>query len=97
MKKSSEFISAFSALNDEIVSAIGKRSFARVITLDKARQEMMQDLCLFAADDVDDKLFEFIDNCTQQNTQLIEDLELEVEKLTFRNNRFNKAVQAYHS
>ena len=97
MTKSSEFIIAFSALNDQIVAAIADRSFGRVIMLDKARQEMMQDLCLLASDEVDDKLFEFIENCTYQNTQMIEDLELEVEKLTFRNNRFNKAVQAYHN
>ena len=93
MTKSSEFIIAFSALNDQIVAAIADRSFGRVIMLDKARQEMMQHLCLIAVDEVDDKLFEFIENCTYQNTQMIENLELEVEKLTFRNNRFNKAVE----
>ena len=97
MTKSSEFITAFSALNNQIVTAIANRSYGRVIMLDKARQEMMQDLCLLAADDVDDKLFEFIEHCTYQNTKMIEDLELEVDKLTFRNNRFNKAVQAYQN
>ena len=97
MNKSDEFISAFSVLNDQIVAAISDGRFSRVITLDKARQDMMQDLCLFAADDVDDNLFEFIEHCTHQNTKMIEDLELEVEKLTFRNNRFNKAVHAYQN
>jgi hypothetical protein len=97
MKKSSEFISAFSDLNDQIVAAIADGSFSRVITLDKARQDMMQDLVLLAADEVDDKLFDFIELCARQNTQMIEDLELEVEKLTFRNNRFTKAVNAYHN
>lgn len=97
MKKSSEFIKAFSALNDAIVAAISERSFSRVITLDKARQEMMQDLCLLAADEVDDQLFDFIEHCTRQNTKMIEDMEIELEQLTFRNNRFNKAVHAYHS
>ena len=97
MTKSSEFIAQFSALNDQIVAAIAERSFSRVITLDKARQDMMQDLCLLAADEIDDQLFDFIEYCTQQNTKMIEDLEGELEQLTFRNNRFNKAVQAYHS
>ncbi len=60
MTKSSEFITAFSALNDQIVTAIADRSFGPVITLDKARQEMMQDLCLFAGDDVDDKLLNLL-------------------------------------
>ena len=49
MKKSSEFISAFSDLNDQIVTAIAEGSFSRVITLDKARQVMMQDLILLTA------------------------------------------------
>jgi hypothetical protein len=84
-------------LNDQIVAAIADGSFSRVITLDKARQDMMQGLVLLAADEVDDKLFDFIELCTRQNTQMIEDLELEVEKLTFRNNRFTKAVNAYHN
>ena len=97
MKKSSEFISAFSDLNDQIVTAIAEGSFSRVITLDKARQEMMQDLILLTADQVDDKLFDFIELCTRQNTKMIEDLDLEVEKLTFRNNRFTKAVSAYQN
>ena len=97
MNKSSEFISAFSDLNDQIVAAIADRRFSRVITLDKARQDMMQNLVLLAADEVDDKLFDFIELCTRQNTKMIEDLELEVERLTTRNNRFTKAVNAYHS
>ena len=97
MKKSSEFIAQFSALNDQIVVAIAERKFGRVIALDKARQDMMQDLCLLAADEVDDLLFDFIEDCTRQNTKMIADMEVELEQLTFRNNRFNKAVQAYHS
>ena len=97
MTKSSEFITQFSALNDQIVAAIAERCFGRVIALDKARQDMMQELCLLAADEVDDQLFDFIEDCTRQNTKMIEDMEVELEQLTFRNNRFNKAVQAYHS
>ena len=97
MIKSSEFISAFSDLNDQIVAAISDGSFSRVITLDKARQDMMQDLVLLAADEVDDNLFNFIEHCTRQNTQMIKDLELGLEKLTLHNNRFAKAVSAYHN
>ena len=97
MTKSSEFITQFSALNDRIVAAISEGSFSRVIALDKARQDMMQDLCLLAADEVDDQLFEFIEYCSRQNTKMIKDMEIKLEQFTFRNNRFNKAIQAYHS
>ena len=97
MKKSSEFISAFSDLNDQIVAAIADGSYGRVITLDKARQDMMQDLILLSAEEVDDKLFDFIELCARQNTEMIENLELEAEKITFHNNRFTKAINAYHN
>ena len=97
MTKSSEFITQFSALNEQIVAAIAEGSFGRVIALDKARQDMMRGLCLLAADEVDDQLFVFIEDCTRQNTKMIEDMESELEQLTFRNNRFNKVVQAYHN
>ena len=45
MKKSDEFIPAFSALNDEIVLAIKNRNFARVILLDKAAAGIDQRPC----------------------------------------------------
>ena len=97
MKKSSDFISEFSNLNDQIVAAIAKGSFGRVIMLDKARQEMMQGLILLADNEVDDKLFDFIELCAKKNTEMIEDLQSKVEKLTFQNNRFTKAVTAYQN
>lgn len=97
MKKSSEFISAFSDLNDQIVSAIAERNFSRLILLDKARQDMMQGLLLLSSDEIDDELFEFIEFCSQENTRMIRGLENEIEKLTFQNNRFVKAANAYQN
>jgi hypothetical protein len=95
MKKSDEFIPAFSALNDEIVLAIKNRNFARVILLDKQRQELIKDLVIIAEEKVDNKLFNFLELCTRQNTKMIEDMELELERFTYMNNRFNKAITAY--
>ena len=95
MTKSSEFITQFSALNDQIVAAIAERSFGRVIALDKARQDMMQDLCLLAADEVDDQLFDFIENCTRQNTKMIEDMEQSLLLLVKQNSVTGRAIKAY--
>lgn len=97
MTKSSDFIASFQGLNDQIVAAISAGSYERVIILDKARQVLLQDLCLTSAKDVDDELFDFIESCAQQNTKMIENMELKLEQLTFHNNRFKKAVKAYHN
>ena len=43
-----------------IVEAISNRNFTRVVELDKARQQMLQDL-LAGSDQIDDELFKFID------------------------------------
>ena len=62
MTKNSEFKEQFANLNAAIVEAISNRNFTRVVELDKARQQMLQDLCLLAADQIDDELFKFIDS-----------------------------------
>jgi hypothetical protein len=95
MIKSSDFIEQFSNLNNHIVEAITNKDFARVINLDIARQSMMRDLCLLASEEVNDRLFEFLENCSVQNTKMIEEMEFELEQMTFKNNKFEKAVKAY--
>ena len=97
MTKSSEFITQFSVLNDQIVTAIAERKFGRVIVLDKARQDMMQDLCLLAADDVDDQLFDFIEDCARQNTKMIEDMERSLLMLVKQKNSNEKVHRAYNT
>lgn len=83
-------------MNDKIVAAIAEGSFGRVIELDKARQEMVQDLCLFDFDDADNHLFDFMEDCIRKNTKMIEDMELKLNGFIFRNNQFNKVRKAYH-
>lgn len=94
-KTSSNFIAAFSDLNDQIVLAIKNKEFDRLLELDKARQQLLQDLILTSVDDVENELFDFIEICSFQNTNLIEEIQLELGNLIFRNNRFSKAITAY--
>ena len=96
-KKNSEFISSFSHLNDQIIDAIAERKFARVISLDQGRQKMMQELLLLTSDDIDDELINFIDECSRKNTDMIKNLELEIDKLTSKNNQMNRAISAYQN
>ena len=95
MKKSSDFIEQFSSLNNHIVDAISDKDFTRVINLDIARQSMMRDLCLLASEEVNEKLFDFLEKCSKQNTKMIADMEFELEQMTLKNNRFERAVKAY--
>lgn len=95
MTKSSDFIEQFSNLNNHIVEAITDKDFTRVINLDIARQSMMRDLCLLASEEVNDRLFEFLEKCSVQNTKMIEEMEFELEQMTLKNNKFEKAVKAY--
>ena len=95
MIKSSDFIEQFSNLNNHIVEAIADKDFTRVVNLDIARQTMMRDLCLLATEEVNDRLFEFLEKCSMQNTKMIEEMESELEQMTLKNNKFEKAVKAY--
>lgn len=97
MTRNNDFIQQFSTLNETIVKAISERSYGRVLELDKARQDMLKELCLMAADEVDDELLIFAEDCSRQNVRLIEQLEKEIDETVFRNSRFKKAVNAYHS
>ena len=56
---------------------------------------MMRDLCLLASEEVNDRLFEFLEKCSMQNTKMIEGMEFELEQMTLKNNKFEKAVKAY--
>lgn len=95
MSKSEEFIASFANLNEKISSAITDGSYGRVIELDKARQIMMQDLCLFSADDVDDQLFDFIEKCSRENTKMIEEMKNELSRMVKKTNATEKALKTY--
>ena len=95
MTKNSEVKEQFANLNASIVEAISNKNFTRVIDLDKARQQMLQDLCLLASDQIDDDLFKFIDACARENTNLIEKTELAISRITKEKIIHNKLLNAY--
>lgn len=95
MTKNSEFIDQFANLNASIVDAIANKNFTRVVDLDKARQTMLQDLCLLAADEIDDELFQFIDSCARENTSLIERTELAINRMSKEKTKHKKVLNAY--
>lgn len=95
MTKNSEFKEQFTNLNASIVEAISNKNFMRVIDLDRARQQMLHDLCLLAADEIDDELFKFIDSCARENTDLIEKTELAINQMTKEKIKYNKVLIAY--
>ena len=85
----------FSELNGHIATAISNKDFNRAVTLDRARQDILRDLCLMDMSGLDESFFAFIEQCAKDNAELIETIEKGMEEMTFRQSRTRKAQAAY--
>jgi len=85
----------FSELNGHIATAISNKDFNRAVTLDRARQDILRDLCLMDMSGIDESFFAFIEQCAKDNAELIETIEKGMEEMTFRQSRTRKAQAAY--
>jgi len=85
----------FSELNGHIATAISNKDFNRAVTLDRARQDILRDLCLMDTSGIDESFFAFIEQCAKDNAELIKTIEKEMEEMTFRQSRTRKAQVAY--
>ena len=85
----------FSELNGHIATAISNKDFNRAVTLDRARQDILRDLCLMDMSGIDESFFAFIEQCAKDNAALIETIEKGMEEMTFRQSRTRKAQAAY--
>ena len=95
MLNMAEIRDQFSALNGHIATAITDKDFNRAITLDRARQDILRDLCLMEMSGIDESFFDFIEQCAKDNADLIKSIEKEMEELTFRQSRTRRAQMAY--
>ena len=95
MLNMAEIREQFSALNGHIATALTNKDFNRAVTLDKARQDILKELCLLDMSGIDESFFYFIEQCAKDNAELIETIEKEMEQLTFRQSRTRKAQVAY--
>ena len=85
----------FSELNGHIATAISNKDFNRAVTLDRARQDILRDLCLMDTSGLDESFFDFIEQCAKDNAELIKSIEKEMEEMAFRQSRTRKAQAAY--
>ena len=95
MSRTAEIKSQFIQLNDHIAEAISSKDFSRAMMLDKARQEILRDLCLLDPSSIDKAFFDFIEDCAKNNASLIQSVETEMKDLTFRQSRNRKVHSAY--
>ena len=95
MANTAEIQEQFSELNGHIAEAILNKDFTRAVTLDRARQDILRDLCLMDMSGIDEKFFAFIEQCAKENVELISNVEAEMENLTSHHSRFRKAQAAY--
>lgn len=86
----------FEVLNGHIIDSINAKDYARAVLLDKARREVLRDLCLEDQNAMDDSFFSFIESCAAKNANLIQTVQEDMLKLTWQTNNFTKARRAYN-
>jgi len=86
----------FEVLNGHIIDSINAKDYARAVLLDKARREVLRDLCLEEQSAMDDSFFSFIESCAAQNANLIQTIQEDMHKLAWQTNNFTKARRAYN-
>ena len=87
----------FQMLNDHIASAITEKDYTRAATLDRARQDMLKDICLMDMQSIDAEFFALIEDCARDNASLIQTVQEEISHINWQTSRSLKAQRAYLS
>ena len=92
-----EIAEQFQMLNGHIASAISKKDYARAATLDRARQDILKDLCLMDMQSIDAEFFALIEECARDNASLIQTVQEDMSHISWQTSRSMKAQRAYLS
>ncbi len=87
----------FQMLNGHIASAISEKDYTRALTLDRARQDMLKDICLMDMQTIDAEFFELIEECARDNASLIQMVQEDMSHISWQTSRSLKAQRAYLS
>ena len=87
----------FQMLNGHIASAISDKDYTRAATLDRARQNMLQDICLTDMQSIDAEFFALIEECARDNASLIQTVKEDMNHMTWQTSKSLKAQRAYLS
>ena len=92
-----EIAEQFQMLNGHIASAISQKDYTRAATLDRARQDILKDLCLMDMHSIDAEFFALIEECARDNASLIQTVQEDMSHISWRTSRSMKAQRAYMS
>ena len=92
-----EIAEQFQMLNGHIASAISQKDYTRAATLDRARQDILKDLCLMEMRSIDAEFFALIEECARDNATLIQTVQEDMSHISWQTSRSMKAQRAYLS
>ena len=92
-----EIAEQFQMLNSHIASAISQKDYTRAATLDRARQDILKDLCLMDTQSIDAEFFALIEECARDNASLIQTVQEDMSHISWQTSRSMKAQRAYLS
>ena len=87
----------FQMLNGHIASAISEKDYTRAARLDRARQDMLRDICLMDMQSIDAEFFALIEECARDNANLIQTVQEDMNQISWQTSRSLKAQRAYLS
>ena len=93
----SELAEQFQMLNGHIASAISEKDYTRATTLDRARQDMLRDICLMDMQSIDAEFFALIEQCARENASLIQTVQEDMNHISWQTSRSLRAQRAYMS
>ena len=92
-----EIAEQFQMLNGHIAAAIWQKDYTRAATLDRARQDILRDLCLMDMQSIDAEFFALIEECARDNASLIQTVQEDMSHISWQTSRSMKAQRAYMS
>lgn len=87
----------FQLLNKHISAAISEQDYVRAASLDRARQEVLKDICLMDVKAIDVDFFNIVEECARDNASLIQAVQQDMNHISWQTSRSLKAQRAYRS
>jgi hypothetical protein len=87
----------FQLLNRHIADAITKQDYSRATVLDRARQEILRDICLMDKQSIHAGFFTLVEECARDNANLIQKVQEDMSMISRQTSRSLKMHRAYMS
>ena len=92
-----EIAEQFQMLTGHIATAISQKDYTRATTLDRARQDILKDLCLMDMQSIDAEFFALIEECARDNASLMQTVQEDMSHISWQTSRSMRAQRAYLS